>query len=251
MPLKPLFSIVIATKNVVDVLPKCLESIKKQDEKDYEILIVDALSEDGTREIISNNKEYIAWWVSERDGGIYDAWNKAIKRVRGEWIYFIGADDELKDPGVLRDVKHFISKNKIDSDIVYGKVALKKDNSCKTVNQEWTEMKEDFARGLKGIHHQGVFQRRAIFDNGVIFNPEYKIAADEDFIRKIVNKKPPVFINRTIACVGAEGISAGFYNYELLEEKRRIFKKYKINIGAMRMLKMHLKLGISYLKSKI
>jgi glycosyltransferase involved in cell wall biosynthesis len=102
------FSIIIATLNSAGCLRNCLDSIAAQTCLDYETLVVDGGSTDGTQAIVSHFAPRLAWFVSEPDGGIYEAWNKALLHARGEWICFPGADDALWDERVLGDYGAFL-----------------------------------------------------------------------------------------------------------------------------------------------
>ena len=73
-----------------------------------ELLIADGGSRDGTRDIIERHADRLAWWVSEPDSGLYNAWNKAIPHAKGEWICFLGADDVLATSGVVRQMLPFL-----------------------------------------------------------------------------------------------------------------------------------------------
>jgi glycosyltransferase involved in cell wall biosynthesis len=108
----PKLSIIIVTLNVAHYLQDALNSIYEQTYPNIEIVIMDGLSTDGTIDILKANNEKITLWRSEKDGGIYEAMNKALDYITGEWVYFLGADDvlfddfsklayELKDAAVL------------------------------------------------------------------------------------------------------------------------------------------------------
>ncbi|WP_420156188.1 glycosyltransferase, partial [Siphonobacter sp.] len=91
----PLVSVILVTHNAEKCLQACLDSIFRQTYPRIEIIIMDGASTDATVSILEANTEKITFWRSEEDQGIYDAMNKALEYVRGEWVYFIGADDEL------------------------------------------------------------------------------------------------------------------------------------------------------------
>src|SRR5579864_471869 len=95
--LLPKISIIIVTYNAAAYLQKCLDSIYRQKYPSIEIIVLDAESTDGTVDILKANTNKITFWKSEKDEGIYDAMNKALEHVTGEWVYFLGADDELLD----------------------------------------------------------------------------------------------------------------------------------------------------------
>ncbi|RZK98792.1 MAG: glycosyltransferase, partial [Pedobacter sp.] len=88
-------SIIIVTYNAGQDLQACFDSIRKQASSAIEVIVVDGGSKDNTVDIIRANNDIIATWISEKDDGIYDAMNKAIKLTKQDWIYFMGADDTL------------------------------------------------------------------------------------------------------------------------------------------------------------
>ena len=90
----PQISVAIVTYNCISTLSEAIDSVLDQDYDNVELVIVDGASDDGTVELIRSKKGPIKW-ISEKDKGIYDAWNKGIKNAKGEWIMFVGADDEL------------------------------------------------------------------------------------------------------------------------------------------------------------
>ena len=86
-------SIIIATFNAELRLSRCLDSIISQKTEEIELLIIDGGSVDGTLKLIDSYKGCIDFVLTEKDNGIYDAWNKGIRQAKGEWIMFLGADD--------------------------------------------------------------------------------------------------------------------------------------------------------------
>ena len=93
----PRLSIIIATWQAASTFERCLDSIIEQDFKDWELLIADGNSDDGTVDLIRNYEPHIAWWQSKEDGGIYDAWNQALGQARGEYVCFLVADDDWSE----------------------------------------------------------------------------------------------------------------------------------------------------------
>lgn len=77
--MSPLFTIITAVFNAEKTFPHLVESIAKQTFKDFEFIVIDGGSKDSTVDIIKQNESHISKWVSEKDNGIYDAWNKGLK----------------------------------------------------------------------------------------------------------------------------------------------------------------------------
>src|ERR1700712_5543862 len=113
----PKISIIIVTFNAAADLQSCLNSIYRQKYPAIEIIIMDGKSTDGTADILESNTDKIAFWKSEKDQGIYDAMNNALDHITGEWVYFLGADDQLLD-----EFSEMAYGLKDDSAIYYGSV---------------------------------------------------------------------------------------------------------------------------------
>lgn len=90
-----LISIITVTFNAAKHIQRCIDSVKSQSYKNIEHIIIDGDSTDGTIGILEKNTELLACWISEPDKGIYNAMNKGLKYAKGEWLYFLGADDFL------------------------------------------------------------------------------------------------------------------------------------------------------------
>ena len=101
----------IATFNDGKVLPNAIESVLSQDlSSDYELIVIDGGSEDQTCDVLDRYSNQLAYWSSEPDHGIYEAWNKGIAVAKGKWIAFLGADDTLQ-PNALSSYAKFLSQN--------------------------------------------------------------------------------------------------------------------------------------------
>ena len=117
--MNPTASIVIATYNSAKTLRMSLESVLNQSFQDWECVIVDGASKDGTVEIIKeySNKDARFRYISEPDNGIYDAFNKGWKMAKGEWVYYLGSDDLL-----MQDDLSNLLQNTGHADVLYGDV---------------------------------------------------------------------------------------------------------------------------------
>ncbi|HEX6725793.1 MAG TPA: glycosyltransferase family 2 protein [Nitrospira sp.] len=219
---EPLISVVVAMFNAVATLDRCINSVARQTYPYKELIIIDGGSKDGTVELLEANSQKISYWISEPDGGIYHAWNKALKVVRGEWIYFLGADDYFVDEHALARVAPYLQGGRTDARVVYGRVHLvKADGSIiGTFGEAWNR-KQFFQ--LMTLPHQGVFHHRSLFSVHGDFNEEFRIAGDYELLLRELKSHDPVFIpDGTIAAMQFGGMSSdGRLGLETLREIKR------------------------------
>lgn len=172
--LQPLISIITPTRNAAATLGRCLKSVAIQSYPNWEHWILDAVSEDETVPIASHaaGQDPRVHVLSEADGGIYDAMNKGIRLAHGEWLYFLGADDELFDADVLASM---LVPDNIDCDFLYGNVLL-------IPRQVIYDGPFDLTKLLiSNISHQAVFYRRALFERLGGFDVRFPVQADWEF----------------------------------------------------------------------
>src|SRR5437773_7028414 len=136
---EPLISVVVAVFNGVETLMRCIGSVSRQTYKNSELIIIDGGSTDGSRDLIERNSRHIAYWESERDRGIYHAWNKTLKVAHGDWVCFLGADDYFVDDYVLARVAPHLKRGATFARVVDGRVNLvRKDGSViGTLGSQW------------------------------------------------------------------------------------------------------------------
>ena len=160
----PRISIVVATLNAAQFIGRCLESIVAQDYSNYEIVVVDGASGDGTLDIIRHYATFLGGqltWVSEPDSGIAEAWNKGIRLTRGEWLIFIGADDTLSAPDVLSRIASPLAKAFPSHDVVYGVVAATSEDGRLIEHCNWPWSPLRFRKCIENLPHAAVFHHRS------------------------------------------------------------------------------------------
>lgn len=119
-------SVIIATYNSSKVIKRCLDSLIDQENKAFNIVIVDGNSDDGTLNLIKQYNFQNISIISEPDNGIYDAWNKGLKLVTTDWVFFLGSDDILYSDAIATMASRVPTENNIDIvtsciDLVNGK----------------------------------------------------------------------------------------------------------------------------------
>ncbi len=179
-----LFTIITATFNAASVLPRLLDSLAGQTCRDFELIIQDGASKDDTLAIAESYRGKLPALsiLSEPDGGIYDAWNKALYRVQGEWVLFLGADDVLAGSDVLAQCREVLQD--LPATVAYagGRVDfMGQDNNVVSHLPYVVDNARERMRRAMPFPHQGLWHRRAVFA-GRRFDASLRIAADFDFI---------------------------------------------------------------------
>ena len=210
---KPLISIVIVTYNAGQMLQQCLDSIYAQTYQPLEIIVIDGKSTDDTVSILKKNTAYIAFWKSDKDNGIYDAMNKALKHINGKWVYFLGADDELLP--AFSDFAQTLAEPNV---IYYANVwhnGVKR--SCEV---------SAYYMAKVGIYHQAIIYPAAVFKKHK-YNERYRIAADYALNMALYHDKAFHFIHKDfiIAKYNHTGVSATIIDEPFEKDKSSLIRK--------------------------
>lgn len=178
---RPLFTIVTVTYNAEKLLQQTIDSVLSQKFDDFEFIIVDGASSDGTVEIIRKNAQRVTHWISEPDGGIYDAMNKGIDLASGEWINFMNAGDIFASDDVLACMAANMAGNVtvLYGDRYYVKDGRKELQLAKPIDTIFERMP---------FGHQSVFVRSETLKK-YKFNQTYKYAADYNLLVGLYLKK--------------------------------------------------------------
>lgn len=216
-------SIIIATYNAGKVLQRCLDSIRPQKRDDIELLIIDGNSKDNTMEIINSNKDIIDYCVSESDDGIYDAWNKGIKVASGEWIQFVGADDQLMPDAISTYLSFLDSHDLASYDIISAKSYLvnSKDKIVGYFGKAYSW--EEFKRFMLFSHGTTLHSRKFIQKNG-LFDIKYRICGDYEYFMRAGSNLSSLYLDKCLLRFQSDGTST---RYDAVEETYQIRKKYK------------------------
>lgn len=214
-----LFTIITVCKNDLTNLKKTVNSIKEQDCKNYEFIIVDGGSIDGSLNYIKSLKK--VKYISEHDNSIYDAMNKGISICIGKYICFMNSGDIFFNKFVLSSIKKEIKKNpKID--LFYG------DYICpKSPNYYVRQPKKitKFFLFRTSICHQTWFLKRSIYEEINGFNLAYKHAADRDVLLKIILKKNINYLYIPLFITKYKGGGISDINFEIGRKEIDLIRK--------------------------
>lgn len=200
----PFFTILTASLNNRRTIKQTLESIMNQTYQNFEHIVIDGDSEDGTIGILKNAAHtYPLTWISEPDEGIADALNKGLNKSRGKYIIVIQADDYLLNPNILEKVHSLLKSEK--NDIISFPVILNHPVKGNILRKPikllwWNHFKFIFP-------HQGCFVKRSLFDKIGVFRNDFQIAMDYDFFYRALNHHiTATFGDFPVAVMGGEGI---------------------------------------------
>lgn len=171
-------SIITVNLNNRDGLKKTIDSVVCQTFRDFEWIIIDGGSTDGSKELIEQYAEHFAYWVSEPDKGIYNAMNKGIKVAKGEYCFFLNSGDWLCDNQVLNN----LFSRSTQADIVVGNYYRSTGELLNAVGELWNGVKEEitlFTFFDYTIQHSGcAFIKRCLFDEYGLYDEKLKINSD-------------------------------------------------------------------------
>lgn len=176
------FSIITAVWNREATLDHALDSLAAQGHADYEHIVQDGGSTDGTLALLAARADPRRLVVSERDGGIYDALNRALARATGDVVGLLHSDDFLAHPDVLTHVTRRFADT--GADAVYGDLDYVSAADPARVIRHWTSGEYSPARLRRGWMppHPALFLRREVIERFGGYDTRYRIAADYDSI---------------------------------------------------------------------
>lgn len=214
------FSIITINFNNNEGLKKTIDSVISQTFTDYEYLIIDGGSTDGSRELIEQHQDHFAYWCSEPDNGVYNAMNKGIKIAKGEYIIFMNSGDIFADKNTLQIVFENLHQ---DTDILYGYMMRKTSDGMPhnkpsmKQNLYW----EDFF--FDTLPHQSSYIKRTLFNIVGMYNETYKRLADWEWFTKAFNiyNVKITFLPQKLSIYECGGISEDEHWKDELERIRR------------------------------
>jgi len=222
-------SIITVSFNSSNTIEETIKSVLTQEYTNYEYIIIDGGSTDGTQLKIKKyessflKKEVKYLWVSEKDNGIYDAMNKGIKLATKEVIGIVNSDDWY-EPNILKKINIYYKETGCP-DIIHGNIRLfTKDNNCLGVKKSNTNYNRLW-RGMT-LKHPTFFTKRELYNSIGIFDTNYKISADYEFtLRAYINNAVFSYCDYVISNMRLGGVS-NTKRKESWKEVDEIVKKY-------------------------
>ncbi len=200
-------------------LEETIKSVIGQTYRNYEYIVIDGGSTDGSLEVIRKYAEHIDYWVSESDRGVYHAMNKGIAQATGEYLNFMNSGDSFYDENVLQA----ISETE-EADILAGRVCRSPKGVVPQQYSAPLPRVNTYLLYSNTLPHQATFIRRKLFD-GHLYDENLKIVSDwKFFLEAIVFRGCSTrIIPQIIARYDTNGISS---DHTLLErEKRQVLEE--------------------------
>ena len=228
----PLVTIITAVLNGEKYLEKTINSIISQSYKNIEYIIIDGGSTDNTLNIIKSYERKIHYWISEKDQGISDAFNKGVKQANGVYINFQGDGDGFIEPNSLEKVFQGVNPNEdifvsarihrvnLEGKNIYTSKYIKKFHKSSLLFR-------------MSLPHQGLFTHKNYFEEYGLFDTDCTFCMDYDHLLRSYRNFPKVLTKDiTVAKWRMDGIGNG-RTLEILEEYDKTKRKNKISYGAV------------------
>lgn len=195
MATAPLISIIIATRNAAARLPRCLDSIRRQTFREFEVIVMDGGSTDGTPELLKAAGDVVSAWRSEPDRGIYSAWNKALALARGDWICCLGADDWLWDEQALERLAPALRAAPPECRVVYSRLRQvdARGRVAEELGEPWEQARARF-RSYACLPHPGLMHRRSLFEARGRFDESFQLAGDYELLLRELKSGDALFV---------------------------------------------------------
>jgi glycosyltransferase involved in cell wall biosynthesis len=211
---QPLVTVITAVYNGQKYMPGCLESILRQDYPNIEHIVMDGASNDGTVDVLREYDDRIALWRSEPDQGVYDAWNKALAESRGEWICFLGVDDEFL-PGAIGAYMALAAENP-QAEYLSSQVRWVHPSGYeRIIGHPWTW--RELSKWMCTAH-VGSMHRRSLYDRIGTYDTSYRIVGDYELLLRERSQLRAAYMPITTVIMRAGGL--GDHRTAFLEQAR-------------------------------
>lgn len=212
-------SIITINYNNRDGLTRTIDSVVRQTSKEFEWIVIDGLSTDGSIDLIQQNKQCISYWVSEKDGGIYNAMNKGLQRAHGEYCLFLNSGDWLAYNDTIENILPLLS-----GDIFVARSLYYNGQTIKGKSRYLSsEIFSASTLARESFPHQSTFIKTSLLRNYDGYDETFRLLADWAFFMQMALNGTTDFVFTDIctAVYDTRGLSAK-QDALFTEEKKRI-----------------------------
>lgn len=209
-----------------------MNSVFSQTFANYEYIIIDGSSTDGSFDLIKSSANKIDYWVSEKDTGIYNAMNKGVNLSTGEYLLFLNSGDFLVSPDVLSDSERFLS----GEDIIYFDLCIQENNKTWVKSYPGVLSLEYFTTDT--LPHPASFIRKDILTATKRFREDLRIVSDWAFFVDAIFLLDAKYkhVNSVLSNFNLDGVSSLSSNIDFIKEEKR---KHFSSINHLLFLKKH------------
>ncbi len=241
------FSIITVVFNDVENIRKTILSVKKQSYKNYEHIIIDGNSSDGTSEIIRNYSKDLRHF-RKKDRSLYDAINSGIKLIKGDIIFLLHSGDIFADKNILKKVSKIFRKNK---NVVSGNIAFY-DDKKRYITRYWNfKINELSTKTFYKVPHTSIFIKKNIMKRLKKYSLKYYISSDLDFLIRLSKlKKNFSYLNEDIVFMKTGGLSTSKKKIfiKIFEDLRILLKYFGLFFFIIYIKKISVKIPGFFLK---
>jgi glycosyltransferase involved in cell wall biosynthesis len=227
-------SIITINYNNLEGLKRTVESVVNQTWQEFEYIVIDGGSTDGSAEYIESKSEHIDFWVSGPDKGIYNAMNKGIVQATGEYLLFLNSGDHLYSPATLKENQSSLGVY----DLIYFNIEFEGSISSKIINYPQRLTFSDFYLGT--LCHQSTFIKKNLFNELGLYDETLRFVSDWKFFILALFKHNCSYlkVDAILATYYLDGISSDLINQKMLFDERQYvlnsdFKGYVEDINQL------------------
>lgn len=215
-------SIITVNYNNLTGLQKTVKSVMSQSLQEFEYIIIDGGSTDGSAAFIESNQKQFAYWISEPDNGVYHAMNKGIVKATGEYLLFLNSGDHFYSYQVLQQNKNILK----DIDLIYFNLYIV--GETKKFIKEYPDSLSFAYFLIDSLPHPATFIKKKILVDYGFYDENLKVIADWKFFIDSICKNNVTYkrVNRTLATFYLDGMSSNPENRNaIVNERQTILKK--------------------------
>lgn len=175
----PSITVVTVTYNAAPLLPGLIDSLRAQTDRDFEWIVVDGASTDGTVHLLKSAGNIVSKWISEPDFGIYHAMNKALAAATGDYYLVVGSDDRLA-PQAIQQYRDALTAS--GADIISACIKIGGSIIRPGRGTPWLYGQAGYVSG----HSVGSLIRRNLHSRFGYYSRRFPIAADQYFLKKAI-----------------------------------------------------------------
>lgn len=222
-------SVITINRDNLVGLQRTVESVVSQTWREFEYILVDGASSDGSAEYLADNVDLFDYSESEPDNGVYHAMNKGIKQAHGEYLLFLNSGDVLANDTILEELIPLLG----GEGIIYGDLILIQQDGKQEIKKYPDQLSWNYVRD-HSLPHPATFIRRNLFDLAGLYNEDDRISSDWQFFMRVLFffSVSYLHVNHSISIFGLDGMCNDPANLkETLKEKKRFLKVWKKQIG--------------------